>query len=36
MIVPWTKPATDDLNHIGDYTEEHFGATKAGTSVLTT
>lgn len=29
MLVRWTKPAVDHLTHIGDYTEEHFGATQA-------
>lgn len=29
MIVRWTKPAADDLNHICDYTEKRFGAAQA-------
>jgi toxin ParE1/3/4 len=34
MAVRWTQPAADDLSHIGDYTEEHFGATKARDAAL--
>jgi len=34
MTVRWTKPAADGCAHITDYTEEHFGATKAKTSAL--
>jgi toxin ParE1/3/4 len=29
MLVRWTKPAANDLTHICDYTEEHFGAAQA-------
>lgn len=29
MVVRWTRPATDDLTHICDYTEERFGAAQA-------
>jgi toxin ParE1/3/4 len=29
MIVRWMQPAADDLNHIADYTDEHFGAERA-------
>jgi plasmid stabilization system protein ParE len=29
MLVRWTEPAADDLTHICDYTEEHFGAKQA-------
>jgi toxin ParE1/3/4 len=34
MAVRWTQPAADDLSHISDYTEEHFGATKARDAAL--
>ena len=29
MIVRWTKPAAEDLNHICEYTEKRFGAAQA-------
>jgi toxin ParE1/3/4 len=29
MLIRWTKPAADDLTHICDYTEEHFGPQQA-------
>src|SRR5277367_6812995 len=29
MLIRWTKPAVDDLTHICDYTEEHFGSAQA-------
>ena len=34
MLVRWTEPATDDLTHICDYTEERFGAAQARRTVL--
>jgi toxin ParE1/3/4 len=35
MLVRWTKPAVDDLTHICDYTEQHFGAAQARRAALT-
>jgi toxin ParE1/3/4 len=29
MRIGWTQPAVDDLEHICDYTEDHFGITQA-------
>ena len=29
IFVRWTQPAVDDLTHICDYTEEHFGSAQA-------
>jgi toxin ParE1/3/4 len=34
MIVRWMKPAADDLNHISDYTDEHFGTDRARETAL--
>jgi toxin ParE1/3/4 len=34
MLVRWTKPAAEDLTHICDYTEEHFGPAQARRTAL--
>jgi toxin ParE1/3/4 len=34
MLIRWTKPAVDDLTHICDYTEEHFGSEQARRAAL--
>lgn len=34
MLLRWTTPATDDLTHICDYTEERFGAAQARRTAL--
>jgi len=34
MIVRWTKLAADDLTHICDYTQEHFGPAQARRTAL--
>jgi plasmid stabilization system protein ParE len=34
MLVRWTKPAADDLTHISDYTQEHFGPAQARRTAL--
>lgn len=36
MLVRWTKPATDGLRHICDYTEERFGSAQARRTALGT
>lgn len=33
-LVRWTKPAANDLTHIADYTEDHFGAAQARRAAL--
>jgi plasmid stabilization system protein ParE len=35
MLVRWTKPATDDLTSICDYSEERFGIAQARRAALT-
>jgi toxin ParE1/3/4 len=35
MVVRWTKPATDDLTNICDYSEERFGIAQARRAALT-
>ena len=34
MVIRWTRPAADDLAHICDYTENHFGAAQARRAAL--
>jgi toxin ParE1/3/4 len=34
MLVRWTTSAADDLTHICDYTEEHFGPAQARRAAL--
>lgn len=34
MHLRWTKPAADDLTHISDYTQEHFGSAQARRAAL--
>ena len=34
MLVRWTKPAANDLTHIADYTQEHFGPGQARRAAL--
>ncbi|MCC6394871.1 MAG: type II toxin-antitoxin system RelE/ParE family toxin [Bryobacterales bacterium] len=34
MLVRWTTPAADDLTHICDYTQEHFGVAQARRTAL--
>jgi plasmid stabilization system protein ParE len=34
MLVRWTTSAADDLTHICDYTEEHFGPPQARRTAL--
>jgi toxin ParE1/3/4 len=34
MRIRWTNPASNDLTHICDYTEEHFGAAQARRAAL--
>ncbi len=34
MLVRWTKIAVDDLTHICDYTEDHFGHAQARSAAL--
>jgi toxin ParE1/3/4 len=34
MLVRWTKSASDDLTHICDYTQEHFGSAQGRRAAL--
>jgi plasmid stabilization system protein ParE len=34
MPIRWTQPAADDLTHISDYTQEHFGPAQARRAAL--